>query len=256
VLLQQQGVGTSQAPTVELQTQTFVAPGAWDLQWRYDCSALGRAGNFSIDVFRGDGGYVNNPPSLAQLGNSGQGVANYAVGGPLYLVINSVCSWSVTAVTAARPTSTPSGTGSVPQGAAGAAAAAGPAVAATAAPVVAGIATPLGATPAPAQQGGGPAPAAATATAAAAATNTATPASGATGGLNVLEGGRPIITSPLSTPISAIQQAQGVFAIPSGSRAGLAASPPAGSTSVGAVTQATSLPVVVTVAPPAGTPGR
>jgi hypothetical protein len=222
VLLQQQGSGTSQQPTVELQTATFVAPGAWDLQWRYDCGALGRSGNLSIDVFRGDGSYINNPPSLAQLGSGGQGVTPYAVAGPLYLVVNSVCAWSVTVTTAARPTATPSGSGSVP--------AAPP----TAAPgsLPAATATPAGAT--------------ATATASA-------PGSG----LAALTGGRPIIGPAIATPVSPVQQAQGIFALPRSSRAASAATP-ASSSAPAAVTPApTPAPIpVVTVAPLGGTPGH
>jgi len=219
VLLQQQGVGSGQTPTVQLQTETFIAPGSWDLQWRYDCSGLGRAGNLSIDVFRGDGGYVNIPPSLAQLGNGGQGVVAYSIAGPLYLVINSVCGWSVTVVTAARPTATPAGSSSVP--------AAPPTAAPGSAPV-------------------------ATATAVA----TATSSSSSSSGLAALAGGRPIINPAISTPISPIQQSQGIFARPGGSSARLAATPAAGAIAAGAVTQATALPVAVTVAPAAGAPGH
>jgi hypothetical protein len=223
VLLQQQGTGTGQQPTVELQTATFVAPGAWDLQWRYDCSGLGRAGNLSIDVFRGDGSYLNNPPSLAQLGSGGQGVTPYAVAGPLYLVINSVCAWSVMVTTAARPTATPSGSGSVP------------------------------AAPPTAAAGSVPAP-----TATASATATAT-ASAPGSSLAALTGGRPIIGPAISTPVSPVEQAQGIFALPGASRPSLAATPASLSASASeAVTPApTSTPIpVLTVAPPAGTAGH
>jgi hypothetical protein len=114
VLLQRSGGGGSgnDCCTVGLNTNTFTAPGAWDINWHYDCGALGRPGNFSIDVFDANGGFVYDPPSLLQIGSSGTGTQNYNRGGTFSLTINSSCRWDVSVVTAARPTATPVGTNS------------------------------------------------------------------------------------------------------------------------------------------------
>jgi hypothetical protein len=112
VLLQQSGGGGTgnNCCTVGLSTNAFTSPGAWDLNWHYDCSALGRPGNFSIDVFDSNGGFVSDPPSLLQLGSGGSGTQNYNRPGTFSLTINSSCQWNVSVLTAARPTATPVGT--------------------------------------------------------------------------------------------------------------------------------------------------
>jgi hypothetical protein len=109
VLLQTSGGGTGNT-TVGLHTNAFAAPGAWDLNWHYDCGVLGRPGNFSVDVFDSNGAFVYDPRSLLQVGNSGSGTQQYNHGGSFTLTVNSSCQWTVSAVTAARPTATPVGT--------------------------------------------------------------------------------------------------------------------------------------------------
>jgi hypothetical protein len=141
VLLQDSGdnpPGTN-CCTVDHRTRPFDSPGSWDLNWNYDCGRLGRPGNFGIDVYRGDGSFVSLPPSVNEIGASGQGTRSYTRPGTYYLVINSVCRWSLSVVTSGRPTSTP-----------GPAAQAGAPVGLPIAPTFAVPTPPQGAAPAPA----------------------------------------------------------------------------------------------------------
>jgi hypothetical protein len=112
VLLRQSGGGGG-VPTVNLQTGSFTSPGSWDLNWSYTCGSSPPQGNLTIDVYTTSGRFIANPPSLDQVGNGGQGTQQYNIGGTFTLNINSVCQWSVTAVTAARPTATPTITAAV-----------------------------------------------------------------------------------------------------------------------------------------------
>lgn len=150
ILMQQSGGGGTgnNCCTVGLRTATFTARGSWDLQWQYDCSQLGRPGNLSIDVFATDGTYIADPPSLNLLGNGGSGTQAYGRAGSFSLTIHSVCRWSVSAVTAARPTATPASSNSAPAAtvAAGGASASSSALSAV---------TPLPASTASAQRAGG-----------------------------------------------------------------------------------------------------
>jgi hypothetical protein len=113
VLLQQSGGGGT-SPTVGLKTNTFTARGSWDLHWQYSCSALGRQGNLSIDVFTTSGAFISDPPSLTVIGTGGEGVQSYGQPGSFVITVNSVCSWSVSVTTSARPTVTPPTSSSAP----------------------------------------------------------------------------------------------------------------------------------------------
>lgn len=223
VLLQQQGGGSPQTPTVDQRTTAFTSPGSWDLHWQYNCSALGRQGNLSVDVYTADGSYVSNPSGLVQIGTGTQGMQQYGVAGTFYLVINSVCAWSVSATTASRPTATPisSSSGAVAT-----------AAASSAGSLAVGALAAASATPA--------APAAAASTTAAGVSGGSTPAAGvssaaapAAAGGRAPFGAQPIIPSALGTPISSpLQQSQGAFAtFPT-------PSPPAASTPPPAITVA------------------
>ncbi|HTE85308.1 MAG TPA: hypothetical protein VK821_11290 [Dehalococcoidia bacterium] len=122
-LLQQSGGGGSgnNCCTVGLRTSSFSAPGSWDLSWEYDCSALGRMGNLSIDVFGANGAFISDPRSLFEIGAAGRGVQSYGRAGTFSLDVNSTCRWAVTVTTAARPTATPVGSnaGAAPASAGG-----------------------------------------------------------------------------------------------------------------------------------------
>jgi hypothetical protein len=87
VLLDLSGSGTK-------TTQKFTARGDWDLEWSYDCSSFGQAGNFQV--------FADGPGFLApvnQLDIRGTGVEHYHDGGEYYLTVNSVCNkWTVKAV--------------------------------------------------------------------------------------------------------------------------------------------------------------
>jgi len=93
--------------TVNLRTGAFDSPGSWDLNWIYDCSRFGRTGNLGIDVYRTDGSFISIPPSINQVGSGGQGAQAYTQAGGFSVTVNSVCRWSLTVTTSARPTSTP-----------------------------------------------------------------------------------------------------------------------------------------------------
>jgi hypothetical protein len=90
VLLDLTGSGTK-------TTNKFRAAGDWDLSWSYDCSTFGQSRNFQVYVYNGDGSLsIDNSP-VNQLGKSGADVEHYHHGGTFYLVVNSECSWHVTA---------------------------------------------------------------------------------------------------------------------------------------------------------------
>jgi hypothetical protein len=108
------GGAGDQCCTVGLQTDTFTASGAWDLNWEYDCGATGRSGNLSVDVFGTGGSFVSDPRSLFLVGTSGQGVQSYDRAGTYSLVVNSVCRWALTVTMSARPTATPIGSSAGP----------------------------------------------------------------------------------------------------------------------------------------------
>jgi hypothetical protein len=131
--------------TVNQRTAPFDSPGSWNLNWNYDCSKLGRPGNFGVDVYRGDGSFVSLPPSVNEVGNSGQGTRSYTRPGVFYLVVNSVCRWSLSAVTSGQPTSTP-----------GPAAQAGASSSLPVSPSFAVPTPPVGAAPAPSAATPGP----------------------------------------------------------------------------------------------------
>ncbi len=87
VLLDLSGSGTK-------TTQKFTARGDWDLEWTYDCSSFGQAGNFQ--VFPDGPGFLS---PVNQLDIKGSGVEHYHDGGEYYLTVNSVCNkWTVKAI--------------------------------------------------------------------------------------------------------------------------------------------------------------
>lgn len=91
VLLDVTGSGTT-------TTQKFTAPGDWNLAWSYDCSSFfGGTGVFQAYIYNGDGSLSLQNSLVNQLGANGHGVEHYHHGGTFYLVVNSVCSWHITA---------------------------------------------------------------------------------------------------------------------------------------------------------------
>jgi hypothetical protein len=76
-------------------TEKFVVNQDWDLSWHYDCSNFGTAGNFAVVVYtEGD-----QLPAVVvnELGTSGQNVEHLHRGGRVYLAVNSLCRWQVSA---------------------------------------------------------------------------------------------------------------------------------------------------------------
>ena len=86
----------------------FTAPAEWQINWKYDCTDFGMAGNFIVSV------YINGQDSLFgvnELNVRGSGT-EYVHGGAgqVYLSINSECDWNVFAFTTSKDvTTTPSG---------------------------------------------------------------------------------------------------------------------------------------------------
>ncbi len=76
-------------------TQKFTAAGDWDLNWSYDCSNFGYAGNFAVMIYDGDGSMSYKNALINQSGKSGTDVEHYHNGGTYYLVVNSVCKWKM-----------------------------------------------------------------------------------------------------------------------------------------------------------------
>ncbi len=78
-------------------TARFTVPGSgnWELKWSYTC-ASGTAGNFIADE---DGGKDLNGMNVNAAGNGGDGITHaYGDAGRHYFDVNSVCDWSMTAV--------------------------------------------------------------------------------------------------------------------------------------------------------------
>lgn len=80
-------------------TGTFRAPPVWQLEYVFNCSAApGDEGNLVVNVGRAPGQpVVPDFQPVEAFGPKGRGVVNYHVGGAVYLVINSECSWAVRA---------------------------------------------------------------------------------------------------------------------------------------------------------------
>ena len=79
------------------QSQTFVAPDSWQIDYSFDCSGFGQAGNFAIYVYAG-GGAINDV-AANQIALTGRDTSFEHAGGATYLEVNSECSWTLTAHT-------------------------------------------------------------------------------------------------------------------------------------------------------------
>jgi hypothetical protein len=90
VLLDLSGNGTK-------TTQKFTAASDWDLNWSYDCTSFDNSGNFQVMIYNGGGSLSTDNTLVNQLGSKDSGVEHYHTGGTFYLVVNSECSWHVTA---------------------------------------------------------------------------------------------------------------------------------------------------------------
>jgi hypothetical protein len=75
-------------------TPDFVAGGAWDLAWSYDCTAMGRGRNFGVSV-EGTGGARGN--GVIQLGEKEAGIDHNDAGGGFHLKVDAdqQCTWRV-----------------------------------------------------------------------------------------------------------------------------------------------------------------
>jgi hypothetical protein len=79
-------------------TGRFTVPGSgnWALKWSYTCVSYGSAGNFIVDE---DGGKDLNGVNVNALGNGSSGITHvYGDAGRHYLVVNSECDWTMSAV--------------------------------------------------------------------------------------------------------------------------------------------------------------
>jgi len=78
-------------------TRRFTVPasGSWLLRWSYECASLGSQGSFMVTEDRTDMTGV----TVNALGRRGHGVTRaHGDAGRHYLVVNSDCTWSMTAV--------------------------------------------------------------------------------------------------------------------------------------------------------------
>ena len=87
VLLDQTGSGIK-------NTAPFQAPGTWVIEYSYNCSNFGQAGNFQVYVYQGTN-LVDTPVNELKLRGSGQSYEYQS--GLTHLQINSECNWHVKA---------------------------------------------------------------------------------------------------------------------------------------------------------------
>ena len=81
------------------ETRDFAVPAEWTIDYTYNCSNFGIAGNFIVYVYNSDGSLDSNDTGVNELGKRGSGsTANHNDAGTVYLSIDSECSWTVTAV--------------------------------------------------------------------------------------------------------------------------------------------------------------
>jgi len=77
-------------------SETFQAPPNWEIDYAYDCSNLGQAGTFSVNV------YANGQPSGVPVNDWGSSGGSAAVerglAGSIRLEILTACDWEVLAV--------------------------------------------------------------------------------------------------------------------------------------------------------------
>ena len=78
-------------------SKTFTVPSEWVVNWTYDCSKFGFAGNFQIYEYNSNGAPVNVLANVLGKGTSGTS-DQHADAGNRYLQINSECDWAVNVV--------------------------------------------------------------------------------------------------------------------------------------------------------------
>ncbi len=84
-------------------TASFSQIGAWTMNWTYDCSNFGLAGNFIVNV---NGSTADTGPN--ELSTSGSGTDYYYDSGTFSLGVNSECNWTINvAPSSGAPLSTP-----------------------------------------------------------------------------------------------------------------------------------------------------
>lgn len=74
-------------------TNAFTAPDTWLLQYEYDCSLLGQAGNFSVYLVDTDG--LPKAVLVNQIKLKGKGITRVTGGGQVALNVLTECNWSV-----------------------------------------------------------------------------------------------------------------------------------------------------------------
>jgi hypothetical protein len=76
-------------------SQKFTVAGDWDLNWSYDCRAVGGRGNFVVQVYNADGSPSFENTLVNQLGDTDSSVEHYHHGGTFYLVVTTLGSWKI-----------------------------------------------------------------------------------------------------------------------------------------------------------------
>ncbi len=79
------------------QTHDFATAANWSVYWSYNCSNLGRPGNFDYSGFT-TGGSGTDISGLQQFGSRETGVDHYDKAGTFQLLVNSDCSWKLEVV--------------------------------------------------------------------------------------------------------------------------------------------------------------
>ncbi len=85
-------------------TTNFMAPSAWTVDWTYS-NCTGGQGTFNFSIYTS----ANVLTSLAgpnQTGTGTSGTESYQEAGTFYMVVNSTCSWTITALAASSTTTT------------------------------------------------------------------------------------------------------------------------------------------------------
>jgi len=79
------------------QTHDFATAANWSVYWNYNCSNLGRTGNFDYSGFTTDGSGTDIS-GRRQFGSGETGVDHYNEAGTFQLLVNSDCSWKLEVV--------------------------------------------------------------------------------------------------------------------------------------------------------------
>jgi len=85
-------------------TASFNQSGAWQMHWSYDCSSLGTAGYFQVDVVPANTNSANSTDfGPSEQASSDSGTSYYYDSGTFSLFVFSQCPWTISVQPAAAP---------------------------------------------------------------------------------------------------------------------------------------------------------